>query len=291
MGGGPSGLEAARVAAERGHDVSLFEAARELGGQVQLAARATQRRSDLIGITGWLASECRHLGVDLRTSTYAEADEVLALAPDVVIVATGGSPRMPDLAEGVDLAVSTWDIIAGSVSPSTGDVLLFDDHGTEEGLSCVERLVAAGSHVELVTPDRHVGHEVTGTAYPRYLATFYEHGVRLTPDHRMTRVRRDGTGRLEVDLWNDYTKSTTQRIVDQVVVAYGTTPNDSLYLDLIERSSNRGELDLDAFLAGRPQGVVADDLGTFQLFRTGDAVASRNIHAAIYEARRIAMTL
>jgi pyruvate/2-oxoglutarate dehydrogenase complex dihydrolipoamide dehydrogenase (E3) component len=229
--------------------------------------------------------------VDLRTSTFVEADQVLALGPDVVIVATGGSPRMPDLSEGVDLAISTWDIIGGSVSPSTGDVLLFDDHGTEEGLSCVERLVAAGSCVELVTPDRHVGHEVTGTAYPRYLATFYEHGVRLTPDHRMTGIRRDGAGRLEVDLWNDYTKSTSCRTVDQVVVAYGTTPNDGLYLDLIERASNRGELDLEAFLAGRPQTLVVNEVGTFQLFRTGDAVASRNIHAAIYEARRLAMTL
>jgi pyruvate/2-oxoglutarate dehydrogenase complex dihydrolipoamide dehydrogenase (E3) component len=220
-----------------------------------------------------------------------EADEVMALTPDVVIVATGGSPRIPELAEGADLVVSTWDIIGGAVSPSTGAALLFDDHGTEEGPSCVERLVAAGSDVELVTPDRHVGHEVTGTAYPRYLATFYEHGVRLTPDHRMTGVRRDGAGRLEVDLWNDYTKSTTHRTVDQVIVAYGTTPNDGLYLDLIKRASNGGEVDLEAFIAGRPQTLVVNEAGSFQLFRTGDAVASRNIHAAIYEARRIAMTL
>ncbi len=118
-----------------------------------------------------------------------------------------GRPGCRTSTEGVDLASAPGTSSAGPSRRRRGDVLLFDDHGTEEGLSCVERLVAAGSHVELVTPDRHVGHEVTGTAYPRYLATFYEHGVRLTPDHRLTAIRRDGAGRLEVDLWNDYTKA------------------------------------------------------------------------------------
>ncbi len=209
----------------------------------------------------------------------------------MVVVATGGRPRLPALTEGEDLVVSTWDIVGGAVTPSRGEVLLFDDHGTEDGLSCAERLVAAGSSLEIVTPDRHVGHEVTGTAYPAYLGTLYAAGVRMTPDHRLRAVRRTAERRLEVDLWNDYTRTTTQRVVDQVVVEYGTLPNDEVYLDLAAGSSNGGEVDLAAYIAGQPQGLVTNPDGTFQLFRVGDAVASRSIHAAIYDARRLAMVL
>ena len=291
VGAGPAGLEAARVAAERGHAVTLLEAASEPGGQVRLAARATPRRADLVGIVDWLAAECRILGVDLRLDTVAEGPDVAALDPDVVIVATGGRPRYPALIEGDDLVASTWDVIGGSVTPSRGEVLVFDDHGTEDALSCVERMVAAGSSVELVSPDRHIGQEVTGTAYPAYLKTFYEAGVQLTPDHRLAAVRRTADRRLEVDLANDYTGGLLHRTVDQVVVEHGSVPNADVYLDLVGTSVNLGELDLDAFLAGRPQQRVVNHAGSYQLFRIGDAVASRNIHAAIYDGRRISMTL
>jgi 2,4-dienoyl-CoA reductase-like NADH-dependent reductase (Old Yellow Enzyme family)/thioredoxin reductase len=291
VGAGPAGLEAARVAAERGHAVVLFEAAREPGGQVRLAARATPRRADLMGIVDWLAAECRLAGVDIRCDTVADGPDIAALEPDVVIVATGGRPRSPSLAEGEDLVVSTWDIIGGSASPARGEVLVYDDHGTEEALSCAERLVAAGSSVEIVSPDRHVGQEVTGTAYPAYLKSFYEHGVRMTPDHRLVAVRRSADGRLEVELSNDYTGDSTHRTVDQVVVEHGSLPNAEVYLALVDGSSNSGELDLDAFIWGRRQALVVDESGRYQLFRIGDAVASRNIHAAIYDGRRIAMAL
>ncbi len=291
VGAGPAGLEAARVAAERGHEVVLLEAASEPGGQVRLAARATPRRNDLIGITDWLASECRHAGVDLRCDTVAEAPDVVALGPDVVVVATGGRPRLPELDAGADLVVSSWDVIGGSVTPVRGEVLVYDDHGAEDALSCAERMAAAGSSVEVVSPDRHVGFEVTGTAYPAYLRSFYELGVRLTPDHRLAAVRRTADGRFEADLANDYTGSTDRRVVDQVVVEHGSTPNDELYLSLRDGSTNRGELDLDAYLAGRRQERLVNEAGRYQLFRIGDAVASRNIHAALFEARRLALAL
>jgi len=290
-GAGPAGLEAARVAAERGHDVVLLEAARAPGGQVQLAARATPRRADLIGIIDWLVAECRILGVDLRCDAVAEASDIAAMSPDVVIVATGGRPRTPEMSEGDDLVVSTWDLIGGSVTPSASDILVYDDHGADEALSCVERLVAGGASVEIVTPDRMVGHEVIGTAYPAYLKAFYAGGVRMTPDHRLRAVRRGADGRLQVELANDFTGGTVLRTADQVVVEHGTLPNAELFDDLIAASSNGGELDLDAFVAGRSQERIVSASGRYQLFRIGDAVASRTIHAAIYDGRRLAMTL
>lgn len=286
VGGGPAGLEAARVLAERGHRVTLFEAAGELGGQVNLAARATERRRDLIGITDWLASECRHLGVEVRLNTPVTGDEVATMGADLVVVATGGWPRTSFLTDGEHLVATTWDIISGSVRPTTGEALIFDDHGTEDAWSCAERMVTAGSTVRIVTPDRHVGHEVTGLAYPSYLRFAYSHGVTMTPDHRLTAVRRVD-GRLECTLWNDYTRQSHTVVVDQVVVEHGTEPIADVYFDLIEGSSNRGEVDLDALLAGRPQ-PRSDG---YQLFRIGDAVSSRNIHAAIYEARRLCKDL
>jgi hypothetical protein len=80
-------------------------------------------------------------------------------------------------------------------------------------------------------------------------------------------------------------------VVDQVVVEHGTVPNGELYLGLRAGSSNDGEIDLDAYLAARPQALVVNEGGAYQLFRIGDAVSSRNIHAAMFEARRLAMVL
>ena len=77
------------------------------------------------------------------------------------------------------------------------------------------------------------------------------------------------------------------REVDQVVVEHGTMPLDQIYFDLKPNSTNLGAVDYDALLAGQPQTIATNPDGAFQLFRIGDAVASRNIHAAIYDALRL----
>ncbi len=289
VGGGPAGLEAARAAAERGHDVTLLEAADRLGGQVLLAARATSRRQELIGIVDWLASEVTTLGVDVRLNSLADGNDVRALEPEAVFVATGGWPRVPEMEAGEDLVVSTWDVIAGQV-PVGGSVLLYDDHGNEQAMSCAERLIDLGVELEIATPDRLIGHEVNGTAYPAYLRRFYEAGIVQTPDHHLRSVERRA-GRLVALLRNDYTRQDTERKVDHVVVQHGTDPIDDVFHQLVDDSVNLGEIDIDALIDGRPQELVRNPGGSFRLFRIGDAVAARNIHAAIYDARRLCRDL
>src|SRR5262249_59782733 len=105
VGAGPAGLESARVAGERGHAVVLFEAAEQPGGQVRLAARAKRRR-ELIGIVDWRLDQLRRRGVEARFNTLAEAVDVLAEKPDVVVIATGGLPNTAIIDEGADLVIS-----------------------------------------------------------------------------------------------------------------------------------------------------------------------------------------
>jgi 2,4-dienoyl-CoA reductase-like NADH-dependent reductase (Old Yellow Enzyme family) len=287
VGGGPGGMEAARVSALRGHEVVLFEAADRLGGQLNLAARPASRQQ-VAGIAEWLAAEVARLGVEVRTNAYAEAETVLAEAPDVVIVATGGLPNT-GFVEGADHVASVWDVLGGQVSPS-GAVLVYDDHGKHQGASCAEFLAEAGCEVELATPDRAPGMDLGVTNFPVYLRKLYKLGVRFTPDRNLTAVRREGN-RLVATLRNEYSDEVEEREADHVVVDHGTLPADELYFALKDGSSNLGEIDLDALVGNRPQGLADNPDGRYRLLRIGDAVASRDIHAAIFEALRLCKDL
>jgi NADPH-dependent 2,4-dienoyl-CoA reductase/sulfur reductase-like enzyme len=284
VGAGPAGLEAARVSAERGHHVVLFEAAPRAGGQVRLAA-GLMRRKEIIGIVDWRLDELTRLGVDQRFNSYAERDDVLAEDPDIVIVATGGLPNLSFLDAGEDLVTSSWDILNGDVLPG-GEALLYDDNGAHPGMSCAERMARRGAKLEIVTPERSLAPDIGGINYPSYFRAFAEHGVAITLNERLLEVRREGN-KLAAVLFSDYAKTTRERIVDQVVVEHGTVPLDDLYFALKEGALNRGEVDLDALIAGAPQALTANPDGRYRLFRIGDAVASRNIHAALYDAIRL----
>jgi N-methyl-L-proline demethylase len=288
VGAGPAGLEAARVAAGRGHEVVLLEAADQPGGQIRLAARS-RRRSELIGIAEWRVAQCEKQGVAVHLNRLVEAADVLAEGPDVVIVATGGLPNVGILERGQELVTSSWDIMAGDARPGE-EVLLYDDNGAHPGLQAAEALAEAGARLEIVTPERYFAPEIGGLNHVAYARCFQEHGVRITINTRLTAVRREGN-RLVAALGSDYTERTEERLVDQVVVEHGTLPLDELYFTLKPGSSNRGEVDHQALLAGRPQTLVSNPDGRYQLFRVGDAVASRNVHAAIYDSLRLCNAL
>jgi 2,4-dienoyl-CoA reductase-like NADH-dependent reductase (Old Yellow Enzyme family) len=290
IGGGPAGLEAARVSALRGHDVTLLEATDRLGGQVPLAAKAPGRE-EIVGITDWLAREIELAGVEVRYNCYAEPEDVRALAPDIVIVATGGLPDTSFLESGEDLVSSVWDVLGGHVEPS-GEVLLYDDHGAHAGPSTAVALARKpGVTLEVVMADRMLAHEIGATNYPNYLRRLYQAGVRLTPDLELRRVRREGN-RLIATFWNEFIHAEIEKPADQIVVEHGTLPADELYLGLKAASTNDGELDLDALIEVRPQpDIVNNPTGSYRLYRVGDAVSSRNIHAAIYDSLRLAVTL
>ncbi|MCH7507327.1 MAG: NADH:flavin oxidoreductase [Proteobacteria bacterium] len=287
VGGGPAGLEAARVCALRGHEVILLEALDRLGGQVVLAAKASWRR-EILGVTNWLGEELHHLGVDVRISIYAKHATVLGLDPDVVVIATGGLPDL-DWLEGHEHCDSVWDILSGNTEVKQ-TVLLFDALGDHAAACCVEVLADNAANVELA----FLGHQAAQNSgycnYPVYLKHFYEKGVVLTPDLRLVKVEQIGQ-QLRSTFHNELTGLVAERLTDQVVVEHGTVPLDDLYEELKAQSCNNGSVDMDRLLAGQPQISPIERGDAYELFRVGDAVSCRDIHCAILDSRRLCKDL
>ena len=148
VGGGPAGLKAAAVAAERGHDVRLYEAGPRVGGQVLLAEQLPGR-AEFGGLVTNLEGEARRAGAHLSTRTRVDADTVRAVRPDVVIVATGARPHRPplDLGPGA-VVIDAWDVIQGAAVPP-GRVVVADWHCDWVGLGVAELLARAGRRVTL----------------------------------------------------------------------------------------------------------------------------------------------
>ena len=288
VGAGPAGVEAARVAAERGHAVTVFEAGDQPGGQIRLTAR-DERRREMISIISWRMAQCEKKGVGFRFNSYADADAVLATDPDEVIVATGGLPHAEVLAGGNDLVHTAWDILSGDVKPGQ-NVLIFDDAGDHAALQAADLISATGAAVEIVTPDRSFAPEVMAMNLVPYMRNLQKRDTTFTVTWRLLSVAREGN-RLRATLGSDYGAFRRERVVDQVVVNHGTRPLDELYFELKPLSKNLGEVDYEALSTGGVQDVLRNPDGRFRLFRIGDAVAARNTHAAIYDALRLVKDL
>ncbi|PVZ42687.1 NADH:flavin oxidoreductase [Pseudomonas sp. CC120222-01a] len=288
VGAGPAGLEAARVAGERGHEVVVYEVADKAGGQIRLTAQS-ERRKEMISIIDWRLAQCERLGVTFHYNVWVDSQIILDEAPDVVIVATGGLPHTEVLEQGNELVVSSWDIISGDVKPGR-NVLVYDDAGDHAALQAAEFIAQSGARTEIMTPDRTFSPEVMGMNLVPYMRALQQLDTTFTVTWRLKAVTRTTDGLLAT-IGTDYSELRQTRLVDQVVVNHGTRPLDDLYFQLCPLSSNEGAVEYMDLIAGRPQAVARRDDGRFQLFRIGDAVASRNTHAAIYDALRLVKDL
>lgn len=264
VGGGPAGLEAARVAALRGHVVRVAERSDRLGGMLHAVAHQPGRdRFSLFG--DWLESECRRLGVDLRTGHEVTGAEA-AHAPHLV-VATGGRAAPPeyDVADG-SVVVPAADVLDGPADGAgllpEGPVLVWDPIGGPTGVAVAELLAAAGRTVHLATQDYIVGNELAraGDLAPAN-ARLAQAGVVM---HRRSVLRSVVAGGAELE--NRFTAARTTLEVAAVVDAGHRLPDESLW---------------DA---------VRDAIGT-RPSRAGDCVAPRTVHEAILEGRRVALDL
>jgi 2,4-dienoyl-CoA reductase-like NADH-dependent reductase (Old Yellow Enzyme family)/thioredoxin reductase len=230
VGGGPAGCEAARVAASSGHNVTLFEQEPVLGGQTLIAAKAPGR-TDFAEVGRYYTVELQRLGVDLRLGTRASVDDILALSPDEIFVATGGTPRVPEHIAGIDgpNVVQAWDVLNGTAR--TGDrVLILDDEHHVQGLGVAELLASQGKHVELVTREYEAGKHAEPITRMATLRRVNALGVTLTPTTWARAIGPDS-----VTLYHFYSSEEQVRPVDTVVLACNILPETGLYRALLDR--------------------------------------------------------
>ena len=261
VGGGPAGMEAARVTAERGHRVVLFERSGRLGGQVKLAMKPPLRQSfEEIILFG--ERQLPKLGVDVRLGVEADVEAVLAETPDAVVVATGSTPYMTEIpgAEGKNV-LSVADVLNGAEAGER--VVIVDTQGTPPACLLADYLADQGKQAEIVTGLPYVGNGIHARAVWHHLyGRLVEKRVTMSP---MTGVARIGENWVEV--YHVVNPAKTWRIesVDTVVIAGGGQANDGLYKRL----------------KGKVEGLHA----------VGDCAQPRDIEMATYQAHKVALSI
>ena len=272
VGGGPAGLEAARSAASAGHTVELYELRRALGGQLAIAAAAPYR-ADLGAVISWWESELRRLGVKVMLGTAVDPDLVAHIDPDVVVVATGATPRRDGfnaLIPGFDLPGlerirTSWDVFGfgGGVEVGTHAVV-YDDASTWEAISVVEELLRRGSRVTLVTR-----HDTFGSSNPEPFATTLAARERLANNPNFTLVASAMIREINA--------------TDVKIGFLGGTRRERLFADLVVTVGyNRRERELGEYLAAAKNVAV---------HIIGDAGGGNSIRQATADGSHVAGAL
>ncbi|MBI2322479.1 MAG: FAD-dependent oxidoreductase [Chloroflexi bacterium] len=270
VGGGPAGLEAARVAALRGHEVRLCERAEDLGGQVGLAAKPASR-AELGQIVRYFRQELQRLGVAVHLGCAVAADAEPVAWADAVVVATGArplrsgyTPARPDVLAlpGVEQphVVTLWDALAQPERVGRR-VAIVDDQGDVQVTGAAEYLADRGCEVAIVTRFTHVGNTIYPGSYGPERRRLAERGVRCHVDSLVSAV--EPAALVGHDVYSE--RPWRVEPLDTVVLAMGCAPEDGLYAALRAR--------------GKPA------------YAAGDCVAPRGITEAVYEGHKVARLL
>lgn len=259
VGGGAAGLEAARVAALRGHQVTLYEQHHQLGGALRLAAAAPGRERLALAVD-WLEAQIRKLGVAINTGTEVTPALVRREAPEAVIVAVGGIPsRQRAIAvEETAPVVNPRQVLCGEVPDQPGKAVLLDAIGDQVGMGVAEWLADHGWQVEVVTGDMFVGQRLTASLeLTPWNQRACAKGIVFRPQLSVERVT--GSTVVAVDPFDH--REVHIEDIDLVVDITHEVPNETLYFALKH--------------AGQ------------RVFRAGDCVAPRYLNQAILEGYRV----
>lgn len=223
VGGGPAGMKAAVTAAKRGHEVTLWDAAPQLGGQA-LLAQLLPGRAEFGGIVTNLTRELEQEQVRIRRGVAVTAEIVAQENPDAVILATGALPRMPDLPTDGDVQIATaWDLLQGKVKPGS-HVVVADWRCDWIGPGIALRLVRDGHKVTLAVSGTHAGEVLPLYVRDTLAAEMHRAGIDVRPYMRLY-----GTAGDTVFLQHTASGDAVEvEGVQSVILSLGHTPRDDL---------------------------------------------------------------